>query len=272
MTAGSAATTEAPADVRGLGGVSIPPAPRAGAKPHWQRAVEWPLVIASVAFLVAYAWEVITPLSGPAARVADGVLWVTWGLFLVDYVVTLVLVPSGQRGHWFITHLLDLAIVVLPMLRPLRVLRLVTLIRVLQRTAGAAIRGRIMIYVVGATVLMVFVASLAVLDSERGAAGATITTFGDAVWWAFVTITTVGYGDLAPITEEGRMIAVALMLGGIALLGVVTATLASWIVEKVSEHNDAKDAATVAHVKSLEAKIDELRDMIARSQAVPPES
>lgn len=233
---------------------------------RWRHLTEWPLIIASVLFLVAYAWEVIANLHGPALDIAETILWITWALFLIDYVANLILVDHAKRWRWFYTHLFDLAVVVLPMLRPLRVIRLVTLLSVLQRTVGAAIRGRIIIYVAAASSLLVFVASLAVLDSERGQPGSTIKNFGDALWWAFVTITTVGYGDYTPVTAEGRLIAVCLMLGGIALLGVVTATLASWIVERVSAQDAAMDAATAAateaHVKALEAKIDDLQELV----------
>lgn len=150
---------------------------------------------------------------------------VTWVMFVVDYVVMLVL--AEQRVRWFLRHLLDLAAVALPFLRPLRLLRLVQLFRVLQHTTGAAVRGRVTLYVVVTTALLVFVSALAVFDVERHAPGATIVSFGDALWWAMETITTVGYGDLTPVTEAGRLIAVGVMVGGIALLGVVTATLAS---------------------------------------------
>jgi len=64
-------------------------------------------------------------------------------------------------------------------------------------------RGRVAIYVAGAMSLVLLIASLAVLDAERGAQNATIKTFGDAAWWAFTTVTTVGYGDRYPITGQG---------------------------------------------------------------------
>ncbi|MEU1973316.1 ion channel [Microbacterium sp. NPDC019599] len=234
---------------------------------RWRQLTEWPLIIASILFLAAYAWQVIADLSGPADQFAELILWVTWGAFVVDYVANLLLVERERRWRWFYTHLFDLAIVILPMLRPLRILRLVTLLAVLQRTAGYAIRGRISVYAAGAASLLVFVAALAVLDAERDAPGSTITTFGDALWWAFVTITTVGYGDVSPVTAAGRAIAVGLMIGGIALLGVVTATLASWIVERVEQHDEERDAAQVRHIRTLEAKLDRMQETLDKLAA-----
>ncbi|KJL29062.1 pH-gated potassium channel KcsA [Microbacterium azadirachtae] len=227
---------------------------------RWRRITEWPLIVASLLFLVTYSIQVIVDPKGDVGALLEDLLWVSWGTFLIDYIVSLALAP--RRWHWFLTHLFNLATVVLPMLRPLRVLRVVTLLTVLQRTAGRAVRGQIVIYVTSATLLLVYVASLAVLDAER-AGGGSISTFGDAIWWAFATITTVGYGDLAPITLQGRIIAVGLMLSGIALLGVVTATFASWIVEQLSEENTSRQAATVAHVDALRTEIAELRATLA---------
>ena len=68
------------------------------------------------------------------------------------------------------------------------------------------------------------------VDVERGAHGANITTFGDALWWAMTTVTTVGYGDQFPVTTTGRIVAAALMLVGISLLGLITATVAASFV------------------------------------------
>jgi len=228
---------------------------------RWQKLSEWPLVIAAFSFLVAYSWQVIGSLSGSPALIAETVIWTTWALFVIDYFVNLAL--AQPRFRWFYTHLFDLAVVVLPMLRPLRLLRLVTILVVLQRTAGAAFRGRVILYVTGASLLLVWVAALAVLDAERGHDGS-IQTFGEGLWWAFVTITTVGYGDYFPVTPTGQFVAVGVMLGGIALIGVVTATLASWIVEKVSATNEAEKVATKAHIDELAVELRALREELAR--------
>ncbi len=226
---------------------------------RWERAVEWPLTIAACAFLAAYATQILARPEGVLEAIAEGVLWVTWAVFLVDYTVRLLI--AEHRWRWFYRHLLDLAIVILPVLRPLRLMRFLTVLALIQRTTGSMLRGKVVIYTVGATVLTVFLAGLAVLDAEQGNGGP-ITNFGDAIWWAFVTITTVGYGDFYPVTLTGRVVAVGLMIGGIALIGVVTATLASWIVERVSLQTENVASATEKQVESLRAEVAELKEMI----------
>jgi voltage-gated potassium channel len=94
----------------------------------------------------------------------------------------------------FERHLFDLAIVALPLLRPLRLLRLVMLLKVVNREAGTSLHGRVVAYVVGGASLLAFVGALAVLDAERQAANANITDFPTAVWWALTTMTTVRPG------------------------------------------------------------------------------
>jgi voltage-gated potassium channel len=225
---------------------------------RWTTATEWPLIMAALAFLAAYAWPILDRGLSPAAVATwDAITWVTWGLFALDYVVRVAL--TTHRRRYVVRHLHDLAVIALPLLRPLRLLRLVTVVGALNRRAGASLRGRVAVYVVGTTTLLSAVAGLAMLDAERDAAEANITTIGDALWWSVATITTVGYGDRYPVTTAGRVIALGLMLTGIALLGVITATLASWIIERVNVENAADRAATVAHVEALMEEIRALR-------------
>ena len=157
-------------------------------------------------------------------------------------------------------------IILLPLLRPLRLLRLVTLLGVVNRRAGSRLRGRIAIYVAGGSALLAYCAALAVLDAERASPEANITTFGDAIWWAITTMTTVGYGDQYPVTATGRVVGVALMIGAIALLGVVTATFASWLLDAVRAEQEAGQDETEnlrAEVRELHSKIDRLLDRAA---------
>lgn len=226
---------------------------------RWKQITDWPLMVTAILFLAAYSVQVLT--TGPAAAVAGWFLAATWGLFLIDYVVSLMLAP--QRARWFLRNLHVLAVVALPMLRPLRILRLVTLISVLQRVAGNALHGRVVIYVIASSALLVYVGALAMYDAEKTSPNTSIASFGDAVWWAIVSITTVGYGDLTPTTPLGRSIAVGLMISGIALLGVVTATLASWLIAKVSAEESKSQEVTMEEIQSLRDDIKMLRDDLA---------
>ena len=224
--------------------------------------MEWPLATVAIIFLIAYAVDVLAQPQGAADVAVEVVAWTSYAIFAVDYVTRLCL--ATNRWRWFFHHLFDLAIVLLPLLRPLRLVRLVILISVLQRAVGNAIRGRVVIYTIAAAVLLVFVSSLAVLESEREAVDPHITDFGEAVWWSITTITTVGYGDLTPLTSTGRVIAVLLMIGGISLVGSITATLASWIVQRVADEQSADQTVTTAHVDQLLSEIRALRAEVTR--------
>ena len=243
---------------------------------RWERKAEWPLVGASLVFLVAYAWPILSPeLPTDVDETLLLAAWAAWAVFLADYVVRLALAPA--RGRFVMHNIFDLLVVVLPLLRPLRLLRLLTLLHVLNRHAGTSLRGRVVIYVSGAAVMVMFLASLAILDAERGRTGANIESFGDALWWSATTVTTVGYGDRFPVTAQGRAIAAALMLSGIALIGMVTATLASWLVQRVQEVEEATQAATTRDFEALTQELARLRRDLESWQAgaksaVPPGS
>jgi voltage-gated potassium channel len=224
---------------------------------RWERRTEWPLALVAVVFLVLYSVEVLFQPHGREAHIVWLASWLVWGFFVVDYIVRLALAP--ERPRWFVRHLFDLLIVALPMMRPLRLLRFVVLVGALQKAVGDAVRGRILIYTMTGTLLLIYVASLAVLDAERDRPGTNINSFGNAVWWAVTTVTTVGYGDLYPVTITGRVVAALLMIGGISLIGVVTASIASWIVQRVAETDVANQAATAAHVDALR---DEVRMLV----------
>jgi len=154
--------------------------------------------------------------------------WFVWALFLIDYVVRLVL--SEKKWEYIKSHPLEL-LAIIPfdqIFRTLRLVRLVRLIRllVLIRRKNSFIEvltnkykiDRIFIVVVS----LLFISAIPMYWIEPN-----FKTYGDALWWAVVTTTTVGYGDLYPETSAGRLIAGVLMFVGIGLIGVVTGTVAS---------------------------------------------
>jgi voltage-gated potassium channel len=222
---------------------------------RFELLTEWPLAGVALIFLALYSVQVLAQPRAAAAVLVQVAMLATYFVFVADYLARLYL--ADPRLRWFLRHLFDLAIIVLPFLRPLRLLSLAVVIDVLQRAIGDNIRGRVMIYTAVGVLVMVYASSLAILDLERTQPHSSINDFGDAVWWSITTVTTVGYGDIYPVTGAGRFVAVALMVGGVSLLGVVTATLASWIVQRVAEEDNASAAATAA-------QIDELRDEIRK--------
>lgn len=215
---------------------SAPSDPDAGKERlrRWQAATEWPLTGVGVVFLAAYAVPIIVPDLAPEARaLCLGVLRVTWVVFVADYAVRVSLAPG--RWRYVREHPLELAVVALPALRPLL---LISVVARLNRVGALRMRGQVVRYAVAGTALLVLLGGLTVTQAERGVPGASIVDAGDGFWWTMVTITTIGYGDMVPVSVHGRLIAVCLMLGGIALLGVVTATLSSWLVERVTRARD----------------------------------
>lgn len=213
----------------------------------------WPLIVTSGLFIIAYSWQVIADLQGTAYVVTRAVMAGTWLFFVFDYLVRLKL--ARPRGAWFRRHVFDLMVVVLPALKPLRLLKALTLINAHRQTAGTALRSRLTVYGAGAVAILIWIASLAVLQSERGVRDANIETFGDAVWWAFVTTATVGYGDFYPVTLSGRIVAVLLMVGGVAVVGVVTATLASWAIERAASGHDEDEPATRQQLRDVKVQL-----------------
>ena len=233
---------------------------------RYEELSQWPLVLLALLFVAAYAWGVLRPdLPHPLLVTLRVVTVVAWPVFLADYALRLAL--ADRRWRFVRQNWVDGLAVLLPLLRPLRVLSLVRVARVLDRRLTTSLHGRVAAYVTMTASLVVFMASLAVYDAERSAPGASITSYGDAVWWALTTITTVGYGDEYPVTGEGRLVAVLLMVSGIALLGVVTAAVASWFVGRVAEaaqaQDDADDAALLVEVRELADEVRRLRAELA---------
>ncbi len=203
---------------------------------RYERRAEVPMLLLAAAFLVSYAWPVVDRGMDPDVR--DWLLLAStavWAAFTIDYAIRLWL--AEHKITYAITHWYDTLLVLVPALRPLRLLRLITVFRLLQRSTVGGLAGRVGIYTAAITSAAVLLGALAVLDAERGAAGATIMTYPDALWWAVVTVTTVGYGDLYPVTTLGRAIAVPLMFVGIGLVGLVTASMAAWLVRTLQDED-----------------------------------
>ncbi|ANJ27610.1 potassium channel family protein [Agromyces aureus] len=209
------------------------PAPRRDA---WERVTTVPLVVLGAVYIAAYTVYVLAPWipRGPGSVLFISLI-AAWLVFVADVIVRISLTPRGGRWAFVRTHPIDMLSAIVPVFRAFRVLALLRQVPYLQRRSGAAVRANIIIYGTTYAVVFVYFVALATLQAERDAPGATITTFGDSVWWAIVTLATVGYGDMYPITTEGRLYAVFLMAGGVVIVGTASATVISYIGDKVSQ-------------------------------------
>lgn len=247
-----------------------------GGYQRWERRTDTPLLALALLFVVVLALPIVVDLS-PGQRVVVTIANVAiWVVFVVDYLARLYL--ALRRWEFARTHLLDLLVIALPVFRPLRALRLLRLARlgsiagVLHQRGHRSLHARVGAYVAVAVVAALGLAAVAMVDAERGAKNANIKSLPDALWWAATTVTTVGYGDRYPTTTTGRLIAVGLMVVGIALLGVVTATIAAWFVGRIhqvqaaEERTEATLADVLTELREVKARLDDFdRQGVGRS-------
>lgn len=239
---------------------------------HYEARTTKPLFGLGLAFLFVYGVPIVNPdLPATVISAFDIAGVIIWLIFAVD-----LLLRARLSGRWFrylVTHPVDVVVVALPALRPLRVLRVFAATHVLISKSGQLSILRTTQAITTATGLLVLIGALAVLDAERAGDDPTIVTFGDALWWSLTTVTTVGYGDMTPVTGTGRAVAAALMLVGISLLGAITASVAAWFIDRTrpaAEPNAADESNSAdlhARLAAMEARLDEIHGLLAHSTA-----
>lgn len=239
---------------------------RQSALERFENAVELPLLVLALAMVPLLVLPLVLDLPSGVEASFVALDWFIWAAFAFEYIVRLVLVDRKWRfvrREWP-----DLLIIVLPFLRPLRIvrsaraLRLLRLGRLVSVLSKAGQQGQRLLvrhklhYAVLVTMVVVVGAAALGLAAEEGSGGS-IDSFGDALWWAVTTVTTVGYGDMFPVTPAGRGIGAFLMVAGIALFGVLTANVAAFFVE---ESHDADPV--VERLDEILRRLEHLEDRI----------
>ena len=224
---------------------SLSVAPPNARRLAWEHRTSSTLALLGLLFLVAYSVYVLVVAPADWVIVVLALVGlVSWVAFAIDMVVRVALSDRGQRLRFIVTHPFDVLALFMPLFRALRVASMIRHIPMLAGRSGSAVRGSVIAHALVYATVFVYVIALTTLQFERGVPNATITTFGDALWWAMVTLTTVGYGDTYPVTAIGRFLAVLLMAGGIVIVGTTSAIVVSYITERVnSQRAAASDGA-----------------------------
>lgn len=188
------------------------------------------LTFLAVAFLFAFSYPAFNvTISDSTTHFLSLIQWVCWFAFAIDLIYGIW--KAGNKKVYLRRHPLEIASVLLPFLRPLRLMRVISFGSLALQKVAIGRQFAITLKVAISAVFIAYIAAIQITISERTVEGSNIKTFSDGLWWAVTTVTTVGYGDRYPTTTEGRLLAVLLMITGISLVGVITASVAAWFVK-----------------------------------------
>jgi voltage-gated potassium channel len=188
------------------------------------------LTTLALCFLLAYSYPAFNQnISVSKQNFINLVQWVCWFAFAIDLIIGVL--RSANKKAYLKSHSLEIASVLLPFLRPLRLMRVISFGGLVLQKVAIGRQFAITVKVAISAVFIAYIAAIQITISERTVEGSNIKTFSDGLWWAVTTVTTVGYGDRYPTTTEGRLLAVLLMITGISLVGVITASVAAWFVK-----------------------------------------
>ena len=234
------------------------------------KALEWPMALLALAVIPALLLDngSATPMTH---LVASAVNWFVWLAFCTEFALRLKVAPERStflKKSWFDIFIIAVSppfgvpqtLQGLRALRAVRLLRLLRLMRAIAflsiglKSARRALQHRKFHYVLLLTAGVMVLGATGLYTVERPV-NSSVKSFDDALWWAITTTTTVGYGDIYPVTGEGRLIAVLLMLTGIGVIGVFTATIASVFMIQDDEDHFAE---IHARLDGLNAKLDRL--------------
>ena len=231
---------------------------------RFERQIELPMLVLSLAIIPLLLIPLLVDLSHPVEETFVALDWAIWAAFAIEYVVRLYLAPA--KGAFVRRNLFDLLIVALPFLRPLRVVRSARALRILRASRAATFLGRAgqsareivtrhkLHYVLLVGMAIVLLGAVLTMEFERGARGASIHSFSDALWWAVSTAGTLGAARESPVTVGGRAVSVVLMLLGLGVFGLLAASFASFFVREEEE-------------EEVDPKLDEALQRLARIEA-----
>jgi len=236
--------------------------PGRGAITAWvdRHHLAWEASFAALALVYLVLGILVDEARGPSLVV----IAVITAVFLAEFAVRCY--DAASRRAYLREHWIDLvsAIPLIGGLRSVRVIRLVRLapqlrvLRAVGREADRRSRQRQSIWFLAPCLFVLWIsASTAYWAFEHGV-NPRVNTFGDALYWTFVTATTVGYGDVTPVTSEGRVLAGLVIFVGIGLVGFASARITAHLLG----HSGATDPVLHERMARMETQVDELTRLI----------
>lgn len=215
--------------------------------------------------LLSLAVETFVRLAPATVAIMDAIDNMVCGIFLHDFIICFGRAPNKLRFMaWGWIDLVS-SIPVIDLLQAGRIVRVIRILRVLRGVRLARILAKYLqhnradgtfLAVIFISILLLMLSSVAILQVEQ-ANDSNIKTASDALWWATVTMTTVGYGDKFPVTTLGRIIAGILMIGGVGLFGTLSGSVASWILNPVEQRQEIDLDAIQSELMAIHRRLDE---------------
>jgi voltage-gated potassium channel len=222
----------------------------------WEKKTEAITLTLSLAFLAVLILPLARPLSNGTEHNLNTINKIIWIIFALDYIYKILI--SSNKPVFVRTHVFELLIVIIPGFRAFRLLRMFPVIGYFLKYTQKSLSGKLLQYVSLAAVLITFPAAVAMYQLEKNLDTSNIKTLGDALWWAATTATTVGYGDKFPVSAGGRLLSLLVMVVGISLVGVITASVASWFVKSDESESDQLQIA------DLKKELQEIKDQLRK--------
>jgi len=246
----------------GLGGVSEYETERAR---RWAARFEWPMLLVVLLILMQWMLENAGMISATTSRVAD---WLIWLAFVVETSVLTALVRDKRT--YLLNNWINLTIIVIGfpplwgdtplagILRGLRALLMFGLLLRLSRTW----RQVLMQHHLGNSLIIMFVvvvvSGVVIAYIDPG-----VKTPWEGIWWALATVTTVGYGDVVPISEKGRIVGVVLLLLSVVLLSLVTANISAFLVSRGAVKGESE---VHERLRRMEARLERIERLLKEHQ------
>ncbi len=244
----------------------------AGVEPHeqtaarlWAKRLEWPMLLVALWILLQWYLEETQAISPSLARIADWLIWLT---FFAETALLSALVRNKRAyllGNW-----MNLAIIIggfplfwqfSPLIGLLRSLRLVLVLMLLARLS-TSVRTLLSRHQLGTTLAVAFV-TMVLSGIMVSYIDPSVGTVWDGMWWAWVTMATVGYGDVVPHSGAGRLFGALLILFGVVLLSMLTANLAAFFIGGDVERVEREEQGAEVLLKDIAARLERIEQKLA---------